>query len=128
MLNSTSLYLLLPLQKLRSRKSACRLSTSLLPPEKARLEAVLAPDFISSEESASESGGEDEGATRRRVFVRRPVTWRSQDLNTYFHSLDRKHSRRQSGRGKEMMVKRVDGDPSTRSPPANCPEWAIRLD
>ena len=110
MLNSTSLYLLLPLQKLRSRKSACRLSTSLLPPEKARLEAVLAPDFISSEESASESGGEDEGATRRRVFVRRPVTWRSQDLNTYFNSLDRKYSRRQSGRGKEMMVKRVDGD------------------
>jgi len=112
MLNSASLFLLLLLQKLHSRKSACCLSTSLLPPEKARLEAVLAPVFISSEESASESGGEDEGATRRRVFDRRPVTWRSQDLNTYFHSLDHKYSRRQSGRGKEMMVKRVDGDPS----------------
>ena len=36
-----------------------------------------------------------------------PVTWQSQDLTMYFHSLDCKYSHRQSYRGKDMMVQRV---------------------
>ena len=84
---------------------------------------------MSSEESASESEDDGEGGSnamvgvrrRRRVFVRHPI----HDLNDYFASLDRKYARRQSKRGKEMMVKRVDGDPSSRSLPASYPEWTV---
>ena len=122
------------MQKLWSRQSACHLSTSLLPPQKARLEPVLTPDFMSSEESASESEPEGKGGSgpmvgvrRRRVFVRHPFPWRSNDLNDYFRSLDRKYALRQSNRGKEMMVKRIDGNPSLRSPPDKYPDWAVDI-
>ncbi len=87
---------------------------------------ILTLDFMSSEESGSESGSGDETATRRHIFLSRPLNWRSVDANNFFESLDRKITRRRSDRAKEMCRLRRTDLPSSRSPPGNDPPvWAI---
>ena len=80
---------------------------------------------MSTEESATDSGSEREEEATGRVFMRRPLQWRSEQLQSYIDSLDRKAARRQSQRAKEMVVRRSDGAPSLRCPPPLCPEWAL---
>ena len=71
-------------------------------------------DYMSSEHSVSEdniSGDDssgDEDAPRRKVLCRRPLTWRSENLNSLFAQLDRKNKIRQSQKSQSMMMKRRD--------------------
>ena len=88
---------------------------------------ILNLDFMSSEETGSESGSGSEMMSRRKVFVSRRLTWRTAEANNMMESLDRKVSRRRSARAKEMCRVRRSGLPSTRTPPQDKSniEWAI---
>lgn len=83
---------------------------------------------MSSEETGSESGSESEMATRRKVFLSRPLSWRSSEANSIMESLDRKTTRRRSDRAKEMCRMRRVGPPSARTIPdgvESSSPWAI---
>ena len=86
---------------------------------------VLTLDFISSEETGSESGSGSEMMTRCKVFLSRPLPWRSPEANTIMESLDRKIDRRRSDRAKEMCRVRRVGLPSTRTSPDGGESWAL---
>lgn len=87
---------------------------------------ILTLDFMSSEETGSESDSGNEAATRRKIFLSRPLSWRSPEANAFIESLDRKITRRRSARAKEMCRLRRVGPPSSRSPPGNdAPAWAL---
>lgn len=98
-------------------------STSLSNEEKEKINILMKLDYISSEESASDSENCEDGFPRR-TFVIRPLAWLSDEATTLMSSLDRKASRRRSERGSEMMIKRKIGMPSVRGCPEDCPEWA----
>lgn len=77
----------------------------------------------------NQSGSDEEGmaqVTRRKILIKRPLSWRSEMANGFMESLDRKTKRRLSGRSHTMLLERRTGAPSTRQPPAEAPEWAIR--
>ena len=89
-------------------------------------------DYISSEHSMSEdnsaganSSSEDEEAPKRKVLCRRPLQWRSMELNSLFSRLDRKSARKQSQRSASMTIDRKDGPPSTREAPEDAPAFAL---
>ena len=89
---------------------------------------ILALDFMSSEETGSESGSGSEMDTRRKVFLSKPLTWRSPEANSIMESLDRKITRRRSERAKEMCRIRRSGLPSSRTPPLEIgphAQWAV---
>lgn len=88
---------------------------------------ILTLDFMSSEETGSESGSGSEMMMRRKVFLSRPLTWRSPEANNIMESLDRKITRRRSERAKEMCRIRRSGIPSNRASPKepNPPAWSI---
>lgn len=116
------------IQKLRNRHAACLASTSLTAQEKERLVKILNIDFMSSEDSGSESGSGLEMATRRRVFVLRSLSWRSPEANRMMDSLDRKVTRRRTDCAKEMCRVRRSGMPSDRTPPSDVTDamtWAV---
>lgn len=71
-------------------------------------------DFMSSEDTGAESGSETEMDGRSKIFVTRPLTWRSTLANNVMESLDRKVLRRRSDRAKEMCRTRKLGEPSSR--------------
>lgn len=87
---------------------------------------------MSSEHSMSEDddegagdSSEEEDAPKHKALCRRPLMWRSLELNNLFVRLDRKSARRQSQRSASMMIKRKEGPPSTREAPENAPEFAL---
>ena len=87
---------------------------------------------MSSEHSASEdeeeessAASDDDAAPKRKVLCRRPLPWRSEELNGVFKRLDRKTMRKQSQRSSSMMIRRIDGPPSTRKAPAEAPQFAV---
>lgn len=88
---------------------------------------ILTLEFMSSEETDSESGSGSEMSGRRKIFTSRPLQWRSPQANTILQSLDRKILRRRSERAKEMCRARRIGEPSSRTSPKDCdpPSWAI---
>ena len=120
-------YLSCVLQKLRNRRSACTMSTSLSLQEKEDAMKILSLEFISSEETDSESGSGSEMTQRRKIFMSKPLQWRSPQANNIMQSLDRKIFRRRSERAKEMCRIRRTGVPSSRTSPKDCdpPTWAI---
>ena len=96
--------------------------------------------FVSSEECISDdgvndrpqnqSGSDEEGATqitRRKILMKRPLPWRREMANGYMESLGRKTKRRLSDRSHTLLLERRTGAPSTRQPPAEASEWAIRV-
>ena len=85
---------------------------------------ILTLEYMSSDESGSESGSGSEMMIRRKVFISRPLAWRTPEANSVMDSLDRKISRRRSERAKEMCRCRRTGMPSTRPSPEN-PSWAV---
>lgn len=114
------------LQKLHMCRSACAASTSLTPEEKSQWSKILTMEFMSSEESGSESGSGSEMGTRRKVFIQHPLSWRSNEANRMIESLDRKTLRRRSERAKEMCRCRRTGEASVHTtPPASAPAWAV---
>ena len=115
-------------QKLHHRRSVCLVSTSLSQEEKERSLQVLTLDFMSSEETGLESGSDSE-TPRNKIFLNKPLPWRSQAANNLMESLDRKIVRRRSARAKEMCRTRRIGEPSSRPMPENQPPaWAVNED
>ena len=64
------------------------MSTSLSPPEKAKCLNILVLDYMSSEESGSESGSGEEMMQRKKVFLTSPLPWRSPEASSMMDSLD----------------------------------------
>ena len=71
------------------------------------------------------SSSEDEDAPKRKVLCRRPLQWRSMELNSLFSGLDRKGARKQSQHSASMMIERKDGPPSTQESPEDAPAFAL---
>lgn len=81
---------------------------------------------MSEDNSAgANSSSEDEEAPKRKVLCRRPLQWRSMELNSLFSRLDRKSARKQSERSASMTIDRKDGPPSTREAPEDAPAFAL---
>lgn len=91
---------------------------------KERSLKVLILDFMSSEETGSDSGS---GSETTKIFLTRPILWRSPDANNLMDSLDRKILRRRSERAKEMCRSRKIGQPSSRPMPPcqSATAWAV---
>lgn len=121
-------------QKALARKKALKNSTSLSAEIKTKLEPLLRANYMSSDESILDSNDEfsDNAAenapcpvpTRRNKLLKKRATWRSEEFQVYMHSLDRKIERRRTEQGRVMVLDCEYGDDSTRSAPADCPEWA----
>ena len=107
------------LQKRLKRQKALLQSISI-PAEKSRFKDCLSVEYMSSEHSVSEdnldqeNSSEDENFPRKRVLCRRPLHWRSQELNNLFLKRDRTANRKQSQRSSSMTIDRRDGSPSEK--------------
>lgn len=104
------------------------MSTSQSPQEKAKCLKILVLDYISSEESGSESGSDEEVMERKKNFLTSPLPWRSPEASSLMESLDRKIVRRRSERAKEMCRIRRQGMSSSRPMPVDQPAWAVIAD
>ena len=119
------------LQKRLKRQKALLQSISIPTEEKSRFKDCLSVEYMSSEHSVSEdnldqeNSSEDENFPRKRVLCRRPLPWRSQELNNLFLKLDWKANRKQSQRSSLMTIDRRDGSPSQRKAPDDAPEFAL---
>ena len=119
------------LQKRLKRQKALLQSISIPTEEKSKFKDCLSVEYMSSEHSVSEdnldqeNSSEDENFPRKRVLCRRPLPWRSQELNNLFLKLDRKANRKQSPRSSSMTIDRRDGSPSERKAPDDAPEFAL---
>ena len=88
-------------------------------------------EYMSSEHSVSEdnadeeNSSEDENVPKKKVLCRRPLPWRSQELNNFFVKLDREANRKRSQRSASMTIQRRDGSPSEREAPDDAPEFAL---
>ena len=51
---------------------------------------------MSEDNSAGNSSSEDEAPSKQKVLCRRPLMWRSSELNSLFSRLDRKSARKRS--------------------------------
>ena len=120
-------------QKRLEHRKALSQSTSIAVEEKKKyLPCLSSVDYISSEHSMSEdnsavgsSSSGDEEAPKRKVLCRRPLHWRSRELDSLFSRLDRKSARKQSQRSASMTIERKDGPPSTREAPEDAPAFAL---
>ena len=120
------------LQKRLKRQKALVQSTSIPNEEKRRFKDCMNVEYMSSEHSVSEdnandqeNSSEDENVPKNKVLCRRPLPWRSQELNNFFVKLDRKANRKRSQRSASMMIERKDGSPSEREAPDDAPEFAL---
>ena len=119
------------MQKLQNRKVALSGSTTLTQEQKEKFSAILQIEYMSSEESAEESGEDEHMGERLKVLLIHTLPWRNQSVNEMFQSLDRKKARKRTPRAAEMCRKRVPwgAEPSspsgtTAKPPPSCPAWA----
>ena len=88
---------------------------------------------MSSEESMSEASGSDpeesnsdtEPPQKRKILCRKPLPWRSRELNNVIASLDRKIARKKSQRSASMTIARRDGPVSNRLQPEDAPAFAV---
>ena len=64
---------------------------------------ILKLEFMSSEDTGSDSGS---GSESTKVFLTKPLPWRSPAANSIMDSLDRKIVRRRSDRAKEMSFEK----------------------
>lgn len=118
------------MQKLQNRKVSLSGSTTLTQEQKEKFSAILQIEYMSSEESAEESGEDEHMGERLKVLLIHTLPWRNQIVNEMFQSLDRKTARKRTPRAAEMCRKRCRGtEPSspsgtTTKPPPSCPAWA----
>ena len=119
------------LQKRLKRQKALVQSTSIPNEEKRRFQYCMNVEYMSSEHSVSEdnadeeNSSEDENVPKKKVLCRRPLPWRSQELNNFFVKLDREANRKRSQRSASMTIQRRDGSPSEREAPDDAPEFAL---
>eukprot|EP00731_Ephydatia_muelleri_P000941 Em0001g941a len=99
--------------------------------QKEKFSAILQIEYMSSEESAEESGEDEHMGERLKVLLIHTLPWRNQSVNEMFQSLDRKKARKRTPRAAEMCRKRVPwgAEPSspygtTAKPPPSGPAWA----
>ena len=80
------------MQKLQNRKVALSGSTTLTQDQKEKFSAILqiVNEYMSSEESAEESGEDEHMGERLKVLLIHTLPWRNQSVNEMFQSLDRK--------------------------------------
>ena len=119
-------------KRLKRRKALCQSTSIGVEDKKKYFPCLSSVDYISSEHSMSEdnsvggnSSSDDEDAPKRKVLCRRPLQWRSMELNSLFSRLDRKSARKQSKRSASMMIDRKDGPPSNREAPEDAPAFAL---
>ncbi|KAL5509965.1 hypothetical protein EMCRGX_G005420 [Ephydatia muelleri] len=120
------------MQKLQNRKVALSGSTTLTQEQKQKFSAILQIEYMSSEESAEESGEDEHMGKRLKVLLLlHTLPWRNQSVNEMFQSLDRKKARKRTPRAAEMCRKRVPWGAEPSSPsgttaklPPSCPAWA----
>ena len=126
-------------QKSHARIKALEGSKSISEETKKKVMEVLKPEFMSSEDSATDeeveevndngSGSDDETPRRkaRKKLIHHKLRWRNRECQEMMDSLDRKLERKRTPRGKAMTLHvEVDGD-SARSKPDDFPEWAAEL-
>ena len=113
-------FIFLAVQKLKRRQTALAKTSSMTTVQKEKWAFSLTAEFMSSEESASESE-ENEGK-----FIIRPIPWRSEKISSFFASLDKKAAKNQSRRSVRMTMGRKPGLPSHRAMPTGLPQWAIK--
>ena len=115
-------------KKKNNRLAALMKSTSITEEKKREMSEFMTVDYMSSEESASEddeihsgevtdSDASDDTPQRKKVLVRRPLPWRSQELNKLVKILDRKIIKKKSGKSFKMSMERRVGQPSQRAAP-----------
>ena len=128
-------FLLSPEQKRLKRAKVLRNSTAISEEDKTRYMPLMTNEYMSSEESLSESDNEniqdsdnnsDAEEARVRVLCIRPIPWRSRELNDLMSSLDRKVARRQTQRSVRMTMQRRTGPNSSRQAPLNAPPFALQ--
>eukprot|EP00731_Ephydatia_muelleri_P021507 Em0014g98a len=118
--------------KLQNRKVALSGSTTLTQEQKEKFFSILRIEYMSSEESAEESGEDEHMGERLKVLLIHTLPWRNPSVNEMFQSLDRKSARKRTSRAAEMCRKRCRAsatEPSspsgfTAKPPPSCPAWA----
>ncbi len=89
--------------------------------DKKRWATVLFQDFMSSEESDTESG----------TLITRPIAWRSHKLDTFFKNLDAGTEKSRSEQSKrQAKFRTLAGEHSQRPKPAegSYPRWAFARD
>ena len=96
--------------------------------DKEKYTAILTAQYMSSEESMTDdSDNEEQDQEKKKMFARKTLPWRSDEVDDMFKSLDRKAARRRSERAAAMVVKRrVTVNASVRLAPPDAPRWAIR--
>lgn len=122
-------------QKKNQRVKALNISTSLAAEEKERYTKYMTVDYMSSEQSMSESEGEnaengyespDVERPKKKVFSVSTLPWRSPELTQVMHSLDRKLMRRRSAKATNMLVERHrSGIISSRPAPDDADAYAL---
>ncbi|CAH3192040.1 unnamed protein product [Porites evermanni] len=121
--------------KKNQRVKALNISTSLATEEKERYTKYMTVDYMSSEQSMSESEGEnvengyespDVERPKKKVFSVSTLPWRSPELTQVMHSLDRKSMRRRSAKATNMLVeRRRSGIISSRPAPDDADAYAL---
>lgn len=106
------------------------MSTSLAAEEKERYMKYMTVDYMSSEQSMSESenGYESPDVERpkKKVFSVSTLPWRSPELTQVMHSLDRKLMRRRSAKAINMLMERHrSGIISSRPAPDDADAYAL---
>ena len=118
--------MLFSLQKLDIRKSAFLSATAIPDVQRRIYSIILIREFISSQESCEENGGEESST----VLAVKPLPWRSGRINRFFKRLDERAKSKQkpSCQASQQTLQRVTGEPSSRSKPHGFPDdfWGFK--
>ena len=127
------------LQKSHARRKALVASRSIDDDTKKKVMEVLKPEFMSSEDSATENEEENESGSDesdnetprrkqgKKKLIRHTLSWRNRECQNAMESLDRKLQRKRTPRGKAMCLRVEMGGNSSRPKPDHFPEWATEL-
>lgn len=92
---------------------------------RGRVEEILEPMFMSSEESDIEEG--EHGQTRTVGFIIKPLPWERTMLKSLKKKLDAAYDQNLTDQQRSMRKPRIIGQNSTRDAPKG-PSWAVRLE
>ena len=112
-------------------------SSSVTEESKNKYSSVLKCEYMSSDESASDSSasependnpmGESSSAIKKKMLLTKKLPWRSDHLEETLKNLDRKCQRKRSTRASSMLLKRRGTDiASARLAPIDAPRWAVK--
>ena len=90
-----------------------------------KMELILKPEFMSSEESEEEEEIDGENIVKKRCFRVRKLRWERRKLRNMKKRLDKEYLTGLTAHGGAMMFTRSPGPDSERVAP-NGPFWAVR--